>query len=50
MCINKVASKGQAANMMGVQRVGGLEERDTQVIKGEGRGAGGQVEPLRVFL
>ena len=33
MRINKVARKGEAANMIGVQRVGGLEERDTKVIK-----------------
>lgn len=47
--INKVVSEGEAANMMGVQWVGGLERQDTQIIKDKGRGAGGQVEPLRVF-
>lgn len=41
MRINKVASKGEVANMLGVQRVGGPVERDTQVIKDEGQGAGG---------
>lgn len=50
MHINKVAGKGEAANVMGVWRVGGLEKRDTQVIKGVGRGAAGPTEPLRVFL
>lgn len=39
VCINKVASEGEAANRMGVQRVGGREERDTQVMEDEGRGA-----------
>lgn len=50
MRINKVASKGEAANMMGVQRVGGLEVWDIQVIKDEGREAGGQMEPLRAAV
>lgn len=50
MRINKVASKGEAANMMGVQRVGGLEVWDIQLIKDEGREAGGQMEPLRAAL
>lgn len=35
---------------MGVQRVGGLEVWDIQVIKDEGREAGGQMEPLRAAV
>lgn len=50
MRINKAASTREAANMMGVQRVGGLEEQDTQVIKDETHEAERQMEPQRVFM